>query len=107
MPAFNDINGLPCSVNRWLLRDILRERWGFNGMVISDANAIAECVTHGIASDRREAARQAILAGMDMDMTSNSYRMSAGTGGERRSAGICAGRGGGGRAAAQIRAGIV
>ena len=73
MPAFNDINGLPCSVNRWLLRDILRERWGFNGMVISDANAIAECVTHGIASDRREAARQAILAGMDMDMTSNSY----------------------------------
>ena len=73
MPAFNDINGLPCSVNRWLLRDILRERWGFNGMVISDANAIAECVTHGIAPDRREAARQAILAGMDMDMTSNSY----------------------------------
>ncbi len=73
MPAFNDINGLPCSVNRWLLRDILRERWGFNGMVISDANAIAECVTHGIATDRKEAARQAILAGMDMDMTSNSY----------------------------------
>lgn len=55
------------------MRDVLRERWGFNGMVISDANAIAECVTHGIAADRKEAARQAILAGMDMDMTSNCY----------------------------------
>ena len=60
MPAFNDINGLPCSVNRWLLRDILRERWGFNGMVISDANAIAECVAHGIAANRKEAARHSI-----------------------------------------------
>lgn len=73
MPAFNDINGLPCSVNRWLLRDVLREKWGFDGMVISDANAIAECVSHGIAADKRDAARQAILAGMDMDMTSNTY----------------------------------
>lgn len=73
MPAFNDINGVPCSVNSWLLRDILRERWGFNGLVISDSNAIAECVTHGIAVDKKDAARQAILAGMDMDMSSNSY----------------------------------
>lgn len=73
MPAFNDINGLPCSVNRWLLRDVLREKWGFDGMVISDANAIAECVDHGIAADKKDAARQAILAGMDMDMTSNTY----------------------------------
>lgn len=73
MPAFNDINGVPCSVNSRLLRDILRERWGFNGLVISDSNAIAECVTHGIAADRKDAARQAILAGMDMDMASNTY----------------------------------
>lgn len=73
MPAFNDINGVPCTVNSWLLRDILREKWGFNGLVISDANAIAECVNHGIAEDKRDAAKQALLAGMDMDMTSNSY----------------------------------
>ncbi|MCD8346826.1 MAG: hypothetical protein LUD16_02525 [Lachnospiraceae bacterium] len=44
MPAFNDINGVPCSANEWLLRDVLRKEWGFDGMTISDANAIAECV---------------------------------------------------------------
>lgn len=73
MPAFNDINGVSCTVNSWLLRDILREKWGFNGLVISDSNAIAECVDHGIAKDKRDASKQAILAGMDMDMSSNSY----------------------------------
>lgn len=73
MPAFNDINGVPCTVNSWLLRDILREKWGFNGLVISDSNAIAECVSHGIAKDKKDASKQAILAGMDMDMSSNSY----------------------------------
>ena len=73
MPAFNDINGVPCTVNPWLLRDVLREKWGFNGLVISDSNAIAECVCHGIAKDKRDASKQAILAGMDMDMSSNSY----------------------------------
>lgn len=73
MPAFNDINGVPCSVNVWLLNDILRKEWGFDGMTVSDANAIAECVNHGISENKREAAKQAIKAGMDMDMTSNSY----------------------------------
>lgn len=73
MPAFNDINGVPCSVSRKLLRDILRKDWGFDGMTVSDSNAIAECVNHGIAEDKRDAAKQAILAGMDMDMSSNSY----------------------------------
>lgn len=73
MPAFNDINGVPCSVNRWLLTDVLRNQWGFNGMTVSDANAIAECVNHGIAADKASASKQALEAGMDMDMTSNSY----------------------------------
>lgn len=73
MPAFNDINGVPCTVNPWLLRDVLREKWGFDGLVISDSNAIAECVSHGIAKDKKDASKQAILAGMDMDMSSNSY----------------------------------
>lgn len=73
MPAFNDINGVPCSVNKWLLRDVLRGQWGFDGMTVSDANAIAECVNHGIAADRTEAAQMALEAGMDMDMTSEAY----------------------------------
>ncbi len=73
MPAFNDLSGVPCSVNKKLLTDILRNRWGFDGMTISDANAIAECINHGIAADRRDAARQALNAGMDMDMTSGCF----------------------------------
>ena len=73
MPAFNDINGVPCSTNGWLLNDVLRGEWGFDGMTVSDANAIAECVNHGIAADGREAAKLALEAGMDMDMTSNTY----------------------------------
>lgn len=73
MPAFNDINGVPCSVNKWLLTDVLREKWGFDGLTVSDANAIGECVDHGISANRAEAARQAIAAGMDLDMGSNVY----------------------------------
>lgn len=73
MPAFNDINGVPCSANRRLLRDILREEWGFDGITVSDANAIAECVNHGIAADRRDAARQCLEAGVEIDMTSRCY----------------------------------
>ncbi len=73
MPAFNDLSGVPCSVNQKLLTDILRKRWDFDGMTISDANAIAECINHGIAADRKDAARQALNAGMDMDMTSGCF----------------------------------
>lgn len=74
MPAFNDISGVPCTANAWLLRKVLREDWKFDGMTISDANAIAECVEHGAASDRKGAAAKALLAGVDMDMTSDCYR---------------------------------
>ncbi len=73
MPAFNDLNGVPCTVNGRLLRNILRKDWKFDGMTISDANAIAECVVHGIATDRKDAAAKALLAGVDMDMTSECY----------------------------------
>lgn len=73
MPAFNDINGIPCSVNGWLLKEILRKQWGFTGMTVSDANAISECVNHGIVPTRREAAKTALTAGMDMDMSSDVY----------------------------------
>lgn len=74
MPAFNDINGIPCTVNEWLLKDVLRKAWGFDGMTVSDANAIAECVAHGIAADAREVAAQALQAGMEMDMGSSVYK---------------------------------
>lgn len=73
MPAFNDINGVPCSVNGTLLRDILRKDWGFDGVTVSDSNAIAECVVHGYSEDGAQAAKDAIEAGMDIDMSSNVY----------------------------------
>ena len=73
MPAFNDISGVPCSCNSFLLTAVLRGEWGFEGMTISDANAVAELVAHGAAADRRDAARLAMNAGMDMDMTSECF----------------------------------
>lgn len=73
MAAFNDLNGSPCTTNKWLLTDLLRNKMGFEGFVISDAYAIQECVNHGTAKDIREAAKQAIDAGLDMDLNSNVY----------------------------------
>lgn len=73
MGAFNDINGIPCTTNPYLYKDILRDRWGFNGFVVSDAGAIKECVDHATAEDMKDASAQAINAGMDMDMNSFCY----------------------------------
>lgn len=73
MPAFNDVDGVPCTVNSYLLQDILRDQYEFEGFLVSDANAIAECVNHGVASSKKEASKKAISAGIDMDMSSNSY----------------------------------
>lgn len=73
MAAFNDVNGIPCTVNGYLLRDILKEGYGFGGFVVSDATAIRECVTHGIASDLAEASLKSMRAGLDMDMNSCAY----------------------------------
>ena len=74
MAAFNDLNGTPCTVNQWLLRDVLKGEMGLEGFVVSDANAIRECVAHGIAADDRDAGIQAALAGMDMDMGTHIYK---------------------------------
>jgi len=68
MSAFNDLNGVPCTANRWLLTDVLRNRWGFNGMVVTDYTAIPELVNHGIVADEQEAGEAALRAGVDMDM---------------------------------------
>lgn len=68
MASFNDLNGVPNTVNPFLLRNILKDDWKFPGFVVSDANAIRECVSHGIARDETDAGVQAVNAGMDMDM---------------------------------------
>lgn len=73
MVALNSINGVPASANRWLLRDLLRRDWGFSGVTISDHGAISELLRHGVAADGREAARLAIIAGLDMSMADTLY----------------------------------
>ncbi|WP_058835037.1 glycoside hydrolase family 3 N-terminal domain-containing protein [Luteimonas abyssi] len=73
MSAFNDINGVPASANRGLLTGILREEWGFDGVVISDYTADMELVAHGYAEDDRDATKKAFLAGLDLSMQSGFY----------------------------------
>lgn len=74
MNAFNDINGIPATANKYLQRDILKGKWNFKGFVVSDWGSIGELVTHGYSKNDAEAAYSAITAGSDMDMESNSYR---------------------------------
>lgn len=75
MSAFNDINGVPMSANRKLMTEVLREQWGFKGMVVADYTADQELVAHGVARDDREAAKLAILAGVDISMQSDLYNL--------------------------------
>ena len=74
MPAFNDLAGIPMTANRTLLRGWLRERLGFKGVIVSDYNAIAELMHHGIAADLADAATHALKAGVDIDMMADAYR---------------------------------
>src|SRR5208283_3216211 len=73
MPAFNDLAGIPMTAHRGLLRDLLRERYGFDGVIVSDFHAIAELISHGVAADIAEAAALALKAGVDIDMASGAY----------------------------------
>jgi beta-glucosidase len=73
MPAFNDLAGVPLTANAAVLRDLVRARWGFDGVMISDYNAIAELILHGVASDLAEAAALALKAGVDVDMMATAY----------------------------------
>jgi beta-glucosidase len=73
MPAFTDMAGVPLTANAALLRDLVRARWGFDGVMISDYHAIAELVPHGVAGDIPEAAALALRAGVDIDMMANAY----------------------------------
>lgn len=73
MSAYMDLNNVPASGNRWLLGDILRREWGFDGFVVSDAFAVASLAVQGFARDGRDAALRALSAGLNMDMASNTY----------------------------------
>ena len=68
MTAFNEYDGVPASGNRYLLTEVLRDRWGFDGFVVTDYTSINEMVPHGYARDLAQAGEQAINAGVDMDM---------------------------------------
>lgn len=73
MTSFNIVNGIPATVNKWLLKDLLRNELGFKGIVISDYSAIEETIKHGVSKDKKDAAYKAITAGVDIDMMSNVY----------------------------------
>ena len=73
MTSFNTLNRVPSTANKWLMRKVLREDLGFDGVLISDYSAVEELIPHGIAEDKREAARLAIEAGVDIDMMSDVY----------------------------------
>ena len=74
MPSFTDLDGVPMTTHVRLLRGWLREKHGFDGVIVSDYNAIAELMNHGIAADRVEAATLALKAGVDIDMMADCYR---------------------------------
>lgn len=72
MSSFNDINGIPATANKWLLTDVLRKQWGFNGLVTTDHSAIVELTNHSIGNLESVSAR-ALQAGTDMDMGSRAF----------------------------------
>jgi beta-glucosidase len=74
MASFNEINGIPATGNRWLQTDLLRGEWGFQGFVVSDYTGDEEMIAAGYATDGRDAAKLAFLAGVDMSMQSGLYR---------------------------------
>lgn len=73
MPSFNSLNGIPSTVNPWLMKTVLKDEWGFDGVVISDYNAVGELLKHGVAEDQKEAAKLAFQNGCDMEMCSSAY----------------------------------
>ena len=69
MSAYMDLNDVPATGNAFLLRDVLRQAWGFKGFVVSDADAVGNLVTHGFAEDKTDAAYRALTAGVDLEMS--------------------------------------
>ena len=75
MPSFNDIAGIPTTASVALLRDTVRGRWGFDGVIVSDFNAVPELVMHGVAEDLAQATALALRAGIDIDMLGTAYML--------------------------------
>ena len=73
MTSFNEIDGIPSTGNKWLLKDILRDEWGWDGMVVTDWNSAGEMIAHGFSRDLPHTTEQAINAGVDMDMMSYGF----------------------------------
>ncbi len=73
MPSFNTLNGVPATINPWLMQKVLKDEWNFEGVVITDFNAIGDLKTHGITDNEKEAAKLAFENGNDMEMVSLSY----------------------------------
>ncbi|MBC8988017.1 beta-glucosidase BglX [Pedobacter sp. N36a] len=73
MSAFNDFNNIPSTANNFLLRSLLKEKWNFNGFIVSDWGSVGELINHRVAGNKKEAANIAIMAGLDMEMVSNCY----------------------------------
>ena len=74
MSAYMDLNGVPATGNRFLLHDVLRKKWGFQGFVVSDWESVASLKTHGFAANSEDAAVRAVNAGVNMEMTSSTFR---------------------------------
>lgn len=73
MAAFNDVDGVPMHANRHLLREVLKDEWGFSGVIVGDWRGVGQLVDQGVAADLRAAASQAIHAGLDIDMCTGAY----------------------------------
>lgn len=73
MTSFNTLNQVPSTANKWLMKEVLRKEWGFDGVLISDYGALKELVPHGIAKDEKQSAELAVNASVDIDMMSLSY----------------------------------
>ncbi len=73
MSAFCDLNGVPATGNAWLMDDVLRKEWNYDGLVVSDWESVVEMTVHGFTKDDQSAALEAVTAGIDMEMASSSY----------------------------------
>ena len=73
MSAFNDLNGIPASANHYTLTEVLRDEWGFDGVVVSDWNAVLQLRQQGFAADEKEAVERALTAGVDLNMADGLY----------------------------------
>lgn len=73
MTSFNDLNGIPASANEFLLKDVLRNEWKYDGFVVSDWNSVTEMIPHGFSGNEKDAAKSSIKAGLDMEMNSSAY----------------------------------